>query len=270
MKRIVFLLAAMLFMAAANTAESPSQAAMRATLAPTGTLRAAFLGANPVQGRVDPTTGAITGPVADLVQELAKRLGVPYQILPSPDARAVIGHLQDHTADIGFLAYEPSRAAEVDFAGPYALMYNSYVVAENSPLKKSTEADRDGLVFGAVKGQAQELYLSGYLKKAHVQIFDRQPPREELEKLLTEGGLSAFGMNRQRALELDKASPTLRALDDSFLEVVQEFIVLKGDTAKRQILDGFAAEMRASGFVKASLDKAGLQESAGVASGTAP
>ncbi len=271
MKRIVLLLTSMFFLATATSAaEAPSQAAMRATLAPTGTLRAAFLGANPVQGRVDPATGAITGPVADLVQELAKRLGVPFQILPSPDARAVIGHLKDNTADIGFLAYEPSRAAEVDFAGPYALMYNSYVVAENSTLRKSSEADRDGLAFGAVKGQAQELYLSSYLKKAHVQIFDRQPPREELEKLLTTGGLAAFGMNRQRALELDKASPILRALDDSFLEVVQEFIVLKGDTAKRQILDGFATEMRNSGFVKASLDKAGLQESAGVASGSAP
>jgi hypothetical protein len=57
-------------------------------LAPTGRLRGVFLGSNPVQGRVDPQTGAITGPVADLVKELARRLGVPYVVTPAPDAAA--------------------------------------------------------------------------------------------------------------------------------------------------------------------------------------
>ena len=51
-------------MLAAQVAPSASR------LAPTGTLRAAFLGTNPVQGRVNPSTGAVTGPVADLVREL--------------------------------------------------------------------------------------------------------------------------------------------------------------------------------------------------------
>src|SRR6476646_4948499 len=43
---------------------------LAADLAPTGTLRATFLGDNPVQGTVDPTTGAVSGPVADIVKEL--------------------------------------------------------------------------------------------------------------------------------------------------------------------------------------------------------
>jgi hypothetical protein len=41
-----------LFVAMSHSAQSPS-----ATLAPTGTLRAVFLGTNPVHGRVDPQTG---------------------------------------------------------------------------------------------------------------------------------------------------------------------------------------------------------------------
>ncbi|HUI79826.1 MAG TPA: hypothetical protein VLY24_17995, partial [Bryobacteraceae bacterium] len=75
---------------------------MAADLAPTGTLRATFLQDNPVQGKVDPSTGAITGPVADLVKELAQRLNVPYTILPVPNARAVMDNLKSHKADIGF------------------------------------------------------------------------------------------------------------------------------------------------------------------------
>jgi polar amino acid transport system substrate-binding protein len=269
MRNVLIALFASLIVGSPVLAAEPSAAALKATLAPTGTLRAAFLGANPVQGRVDPTTGAVSGPVADLVQELAKRLGVPYQMLPAPNAGAVIGHLNDGSADIGFLAYEASRAEEVDFAGPYANMHNSYVVAEGAPVKQSGDVDRAGMTVGAVKGQTQELFVSSNLKQARVRVFDRQPPQAELETLFKNGEVTAFGVNRQRALELDKASTELRALPDSFLEVVQEFIVRKGEQQKRAALDRFAAEMRSSGFVKASLAKAGLEESASVASGDA-
>jgi len=84
-----------------------------ADLAPTGILRAAFLRTNPVQGRIDPRTKSVTGPVADLVQELARRLGVPYIIIPAADAREVIDVLNAHTADIGFLAYDAPRAGSI-------------------------------------------------------------------------------------------------------------------------------------------------------------
>src|SRR4029077_11095921 len=80
--------------------------AIAADLAPTGTLRATFLGNNPVQGRVEAATGAITGPVADRVKQLARRLTVPYVIIPAPDARGVMDRLKAHTADIGFLAFD--------------------------------------------------------------------------------------------------------------------------------------------------------------------
>jgi polar amino acid transport system substrate-binding protein len=269
MRNVLIALFASLIVGSPVLAAEPALASLKATLAPTGTLRAAFLGANPVQGRVDPTTGAVTGPVADLVQELAKRLGVPYKILPLPDARDVIDHLRDGSADIGFLAYETARAELVDFAGPYANMHNTYVVAENSPIKLSGDADRSGVIIGAVKGQTQELFLSENMKQARVRVFDRQPPQPELEALIKSGEVTAFGVNRQRAVDLDKASGALRALPDSFLEVVQEFVVRKGDQPKRAALDKFAAEMRASGFVKASLAKAGLEEGASVASGDA-
>jgi hypothetical protein len=70
-------------------AQSPS-----ATLAPTGTLRAVFLGSNPVHGRVDPKTGAAAGTVPDLVKEMARRLAVPFSVAPAPDAAGVIAALK--------------------------------------------------------------------------------------------------------------------------------------------------------------------------------
>ena len=111
-------------------------------LAPTGTLRVAFLGSNPVHARVNPGTGTITGPVADLVTELAKRRGVPFKLIPAPDVRAVISAINSGEADAGVMAYEAARAREVDFAGGFAVMFNSYVVRLDSPLKSVEDADR--------------------------------------------------------------------------------------------------------------------------------
>jgi polar amino acid transport system substrate-binding protein len=231
-----------------------SSDAVRATLAPAGTLRAVFLGTNPVQGRVDPVSGAVTGPVADLVTELARRAALPYELIPVPDTRAVINALQSGTADIGFLAFEASRAEEVDYAGPYALMLSSYVVASTSRHQDSAALDQEGFIIGAVQGVSQALYLGSHVVKAQVRLFPAQPSRMELEKLLGSG-------DRQRALDFARQSPALRALDDSFLDIPQEFVVPRGDVRKRLIIERYAREMRGTGFVRSALEKAGLQES---------
>ena len=54
---------------------------IKASLAPTGTLRVTFLGGNPVQGRVDSSTGTVSGLVREMSDELARRLGVNEQTM---------------------------------------------------------------------------------------------------------------------------------------------------------------------------------------------
>src|ERR1700674_1762888 len=109
---------------------------LASTLAPTGTLRAAFLGDNPSLGRVDRQAGTVTGPVADIVKELARPSGVPYTLIPATDARDIISRMKAHTTDLGFMAYNAGRAADVDFSPPWLLMPNSYIVRADSPLQK--------------------------------------------------------------------------------------------------------------------------------------
>jgi polar amino acid transport system substrate-binding protein len=242
-----------ILLAAALTAQL---AAAAADLAPTGTLRAAYLGLNPVQGKVDPSTGKATGVVPDLVAELARRLNVPFVLIPAPDAGQVIAHIKDHTADIGFLAYDKERAVDVDYAGSYELMFNAYIVKAGSPIAKSAEADRPGLKIGAVRGQTQELFLSANIKSAKMRVFDTQPPANELERMLTSGELDAFGVNRTRAEELAAASGgKLSAVADNFLVVEQAVVVNKNDAAKVAEIDRLIGELRANGFVKAAVER---------------
>lgn len=252
--RWVLTLVALALLVAQVSVQSPA-----AVLAPTGTLRAVFLGGNPVQGRIDPKTGDATGTVPDLVKELGKRLGVPVTIVSAPNAGGVIGALNDNKADIGFLAYDEERSREVDFGPAFVVMANSYLVKASSPIRASADVDREGVTVAAVKGQTQEHFVSATMKRARVRVLDVMPPQAEVDMLLTSDEVQAFAINRQRSLEAEAAAAgRLRALPDSFLDVDQSFVVARGHASRLAAIEAFVAEMRASGFIKQSIDRAKL------------
>jgi polar amino acid transport system substrate-binding protein len=227
-------------------------------LAPTGTLRAVFLGNNPVHGRMD-ASGRPSGPVPDLVQELARTLGVKATIVSSPDAAGIIAALKSGSADIGFLAYDETRAREVDFGPAFIVMHNSYLVRADSALQKTADVDRAGVTVAAIKGQSQQLFVSRHLKNASVRVLDTMPPQAELESILLGKSVDAFAINRQRGLDAQAASGgRLRPLADSFLDVDQCFVVEKGAAAKLKVIESFVRDVRASGFINASIERARL------------
>lgn len=236
----------------------PATAMPAADLAPTGVLRASFIASNPVQGRVDARTGEVTGPVADLTRELARRLGVPYSITPLPDAGAVLASVKEHSVDIGFLAYEAARATQVDFTAPYTLSSSAYAVRADSPLKMMADVDRAGMTIGAAKGASQQIYVSANVKNARVQVMDQVPPHDALAAMLVSGELDAFAANRTRMEELARTSPTVRVLAENFLEIGQAMVVDKGGASKVDELNRFLADLRMSGFIRSSIDRAGL------------
>jgi polar amino acid transport system substrate-binding protein len=232
--------------------------ALQAQLAPTGTLRAAFLATNPVQARIDPATGAISGPAADVASELARRLGVPLLLMPVPDAAAVIDRVTSKQVDIGFLAYEAERATQVDFSEPYLLMGSAYLVRADSAIRRSAEVDREGVTVGATKGQSQEIHVSATLKRARIRTFDVAPPTNELVRMLVDGELDAYAANRQRMEDAAAASPRVRVLADNFLRVGQAIVVSKGDAARLHAVNAFIIDLRRSSFVQDSIVRARL------------
>src|SRR5215467_15994531 len=104
----------------------------------------------------------------------------------------VIRALNDGSADIGFLAYDETRAREVDFGAPFAVMLNSYLVKAGSPIRASADVDRAGVTVAAVKGQTQELFVSRSLKNAKIRVFPTMPAQAEVERLLTSGEVDVF------------------------------------------------------------------------------
>src|SRR5258706_79742 len=132
---------------------------------PTGTLRATFIGTNPVQATIDPRTGEARGPAAELARELAKKLGVTAKVTAAEGVRGVLDSVKKGDADIGFLAYDSGRAAEVDFSQPYSLGQNTFIVLTSSPISTVPDIDRPGTRIGATVGDRAEMLFHLRKKK---------------------------------------------------------------------------------------------------------
>ena len=229
-----------------------------ATVAPSGTLRAAFLGANPVHATMNPQTKEWTGPAPDLIREMGRRFKTPVSLLPMANAAAVIDIVVAGTADIGFLAYETGRASKVDFSESYAVMQNAYLVRADSPIKQSSDVDRAGITVAAAKGQSQEIFVSSTFKNARVEVLEVMPQPDAIRKMLASGKVNVFAANRARMEGVATGFPEVRVLPDSFLVLGQAIVVPKGNAARLKIVNDFIVDVRRAGFVKSSIHRSGV------------
>lgn len=225
-------------------------------LAPTSMLRAVFLAQNPVQAVTDAKTGEVRGPAAELAAELAKRLGVPFTIKGVPGTAAVMDAVKSGAADVGFLAYDPQRAQEVDFSQAYSLAQNTYMVLESSPLRGNADIDRAGQRIGVAERDAGDLFLSRTLKNATL----IRNPGGNLDTALAKlraGEIDAYAANRQRLSEFAARNTGVRLFADNFYGVEQAIVVRKGNPGLA-LIERMLDEARASGLVAGAITRAGL------------
>ncbi len=226
-------------------------------IVPAGTLRVAFTSTNPVQAVVDAKTGEIRGPSAELARELAKRLGVRVEIRPLADVPDVIDSVRNDQADIGFVAYDPVRALQVDFSQGYTLAHNTFVVTTNSPIRSFAEIDQPGTRIGVSASDAGALHLSRRLKYAEI----RPNPGGDIAaglKWLAQGDIVAYAANRQRLTQIASRTIGLRLLSDNFYAAEQAIAVKKGNVKLLEAVDKCIDEARDSGLIAATIARAGL------------
>ena len=179
-------------------------------IAPGGTLRAAYLGSNPAQAVQDRATGAIRGASADLARELGKRVDIPVEIKPVANPAAVIEAVSGGQADIGFVAYEPSRAGTVEFSQTYMLVQQSFLVLDDSPIRAVADVDRAGQKIAGTRNDSITLFMKRKLKAATLVEIENNPA--EIKRMLAAKEIDAFGANRQRLTTLMKDTPGTRLL----------------------------------------------------------
>ncbi len=225
--------------------------------APGGVLRASINLGNPVLANMDTGSGQAVGVSVDLARELARRLGVPLQLVVGKTAGGSVRNLEDGQADIGFFAIDPKRAREIHFTRPYVLIEGYYAVRADSPITGNAQVDRPGVTVAVGQGSAYDLFLSRELKQA--QLVRTPTSAAVVPTFLAQRLEVAAGVKQQLQADAAKVGG-LRILDQRFM-VIRQAMGLP--TARGQqaadYLAAFVEEMKASGFVAAALARHGIE-----------
>ena len=247
---------AALIMTSLLTACASQLPAPFAELAPSGTLRAAINFGNPILATKDGASGEARGVSVDLARELGRRLGVPVELVHFYAAGKVVEAVKDAQVDIGFVAIDPVRGADMLQTPAYVIIEGAYLVRQDSPIQNNGEVDRAGNRIVVGNGSAYDLFLSREIKAAGLVKAPTSPAVTDL--FLAQGIEVAAGVKQQLQADAQRL-PGLRLLEGRFMVIQQAMGLPKGREAGARYLNTFIEEMKSSGFVAAALARHGIE-----------
>ena len=226
-------------------------------LAPTGTLRAAYIVANLAQAQRDPVTGVVSGVIADITRELGRRAAVPVSITPLATASDVLQAVRSGAADIGFVAPNPERKGLVLYSQVYMRVQQSALVRADADLHSIRDLDRPEFVIGVNADDSVGLWLREHLTAAQVRATPDYSLGEAVAWLKA-GTIVAFAGNRQRLTMNTRDVTGVRLLPDNFYGVPQAIAVPLERSDRLKWVNAVLDELRASGFLADSVARSGV------------
>jgi len=230
--------------------------AARIELAPAGRLRAGINYGNVILAARDPASGELRGVHVDLVRELARRAGVPLELVGYDAAGAIVEGIMSGALDVGLLSYEPARTGEVAFSPVYLDVEATYLVPPGSPLRTAADVDRDGVRIAIAAGSVYELYLSRHLQ--HAKLISA-PSTHAAFELFTASRLDALVGLRPRLAGDAEMMPGSRVVDGSFMVVGQAIAVPVGRNAALRWIHRFTEDVKSSGLIARLLENNGVR-----------
>jgi polar amino acid transport system substrate-binding protein len=245
--------------ACALSPQPSAPAAVVREIAPSGQLRAAINFGNPILATRGSAGGAPRGVSVDLSHELGKRLGVPVELVTFTSAGQVVEAVKTRQVDIGFVAIDPVRGADMGQTPAYVVIEGAYLVPNASPIRSNAEVDRVGNRIVVGNASAYDLYLSREIKAATLVRAPSSPLVTDM--LVAQNYEVAAGVKQQ--LQADaKRIPGLRLLEGRFMVINQAMGLPKGRKVALSYLTAFVEDMKASGFVAQALARHGIEGAA--------
>jgi len=249
----------------------PATPAARAELAPSGKLRVGINHSNFLLVNPGSPHGAPKGIAPDLAAELAKRLGVPVELLAAELAKRLgvpveyvsfdsagktADAIRDAAVDAGFIANEAERANVIAFSSAYLELPATYLVPAGSPLRSLADVDRKGVRIAVSGRSAYDLYLSRTLKNAQLVRAEGIPASV---KLFNEQKLDALAGLKPGLLAEAQKLPGSKVLDGHFTAVQQSIGVPKKSAGAAKYLRAFIEDTKRSGVVAQLVEKHGVK-----------
>lgn len=248
--------AAVLVLAACSTLGSDPQAIQE--LAPTGKLRTAHNVGNSVLATRD-GAGQLRGITIDLARALAREAGVPLEPIAYENLAALFQGLARGEVDVLFLADDPARANQVDFAVTYMEVSVTYLVPAESSIRSIADVDRADVRIAVGAKNAADLYLSRTLKSARLLRGPSAGPY--LTEMMRAGKAEVAAGNMPELLQVQRNFPGARILDGRFTSIPHAIALPKGRARAAAFVRDFGERAKASGVVQSAITRSG---SAGV------
>jgi polar amino acid transport system substrate-binding protein len=226
--------------------------ALRAEIAPTGTLRVGLNHGNFLLVAPGSMTGEPHGVAPDLARELARRLGVPVQFVNFDTAGKLADAVKTGAWDVAFLGAEPQRAGEIAFSAAYLEIPSTYLVPAGSPIRTVAEVDRPGVRIAVAEQSAYGLYLERSI--AHAQLVPAKGLDASFDVFVAQK-LDALAGLKPRLLTDVAKLPGARLLDGQFYGVPQAIGTPRGREAAAKYLRAFVEEIKASGLAASAISR---------------
>jgi polar amino acid transport system substrate-binding protein len=239
------------------TTKPPSEAVVQ--LGPTGKLRAVINVGNPVLAKAGSAGAKPSGVSVDLARELAQRLGLPLETTVVTTAALSVEALKSRSVDVGFIAIDPVRAADMDFTAAYVLIEGAYMVPSDSSIHNNAEVDRRGVRVGVGAGSAYDLFLTRELKQAEIV---RASTSQAVADLIATNRIDVMAGVKQQLESDAKRLPGWHMLDGRFMVIEQAMATPKGRPEGARYLAAFVEQMKSSGFVADALARHGIEGAA--------
>ena len=257
--RELWLVTVILALCACATPSTTPNDLARAELAPAGKLRFGVV-AGPERTElfvVMNADGRPEGVTVDLGRELARRLGVPAQLIRFDNPIAVIEAFRKGELDATFIGITADRAAAFDF-GPVVLdLQTTYLMPAASTIASIDEIDRPGVRLLVPARSAQEAHLKKTISKATMISVAVENPKPAVDKLAA-GEADAFSHVVPMLVSAQRMMPASRILPGSYYNVPIAIGFAKDrPPAVKDFASQFASDVTKSGFVQQSLDHAG-------------
>lgn len=254
--RFLVMAAAISLLAGCAGAPQPPSPQLLAELAPTGKLRTAHIVANPVLATRDKESGQLRGITIDLAQAMARKAGLPLEPIAYESVPAVFQGLARGEIDVLFLANDPARAGQLDFAATYMEVIVTYLVPVNSPVQSIADADRPGVRIAVPAKNAADLYLTRTLKSAH--LFRGPTTIPYLTEMMRSGKADAAAGNLIELLQVAANVSGMRVVEGRFTAIPHATAVPKGRPQALAFVRDFSEQAKVSGLVQEAITRSGV------------
>jgi len=224
-------------------------------LGPSGKLRVAINYGNPVLASKD-RVGHLHGLAIDIARELGRQSGLAVELVGYEKAAELVANVKQNAWDVAFVSVPVARSAEIAVTAPYMEVEVTYLVPVRSRFRSVSDVDNPGVRIVVQENYSTDFFLSTRLMHA---VLFRAADNATALKMLKTDAAEAFASSKHRLLLIAQSNAGFRVLDDRFATISHAIGVPAGRNAAAAYVSEFTEEIKASGFLKRAVERAGVQ-----------